>query len=105
MTIVIDPIISLIDDQIEGLYAHGIDRAMGIHSALDLGKINNQLIALKKGQYHFIMMSPERLQNPKFRDALKQVSQGSIINLVVIDEAHCVSEWGHNFRPNLFKFK
>jgi len=97
ITIVVDPIISLIEDQVEGLLSYGIDRAVPIVSGAD--DLDNYLTGIERGEYLFIFHSPERLQNPLFREKLRGLSQSSIINLAVIDEAHCVSEWGHDFRP------
>ena len=100
ITIVIDPIVSLIEDQVEGLRQYGIDRAIGISSATGTAQDRQRLlIRTEKGEYNFVLVSPERLQSPEFRQTLKALAQSSLINLAVIDEAHCVSEWGHDFRP------
>ena len=100
VTLIIDPINALIDDQIEGLKKHGIDRAIGITK--DSMNSNNRKIfseSVGRGEYQFIFISPERLQSPDFRETLTVLAQSTLINLAVIDEAHCVSEWGHDFRP------
>jgi len=91
VTIVIDPIIALIEDQVEGLSAYGVDRAAGISSSISKNQMDILLGEFKRAQYHFIFLSPERLQSPKFRKNLGQLTQSSIVNLVAIDEAHCVS--------------
>jgi ATP-dependent DNA helicase RecQ len=100
ITLVIDPLVSLIEDQIRGLSLYGIDRAVGISSASGTGEERRRLLyAAERGEFMFILVAPERMQSPAFRDSLRAMSQVSRINLAVIDEAHCVSEWGHDFRP------
>ena len=96
ITIVIDPIVSLMEDQVSGLQNYGIDKAISLHSSKDL---NLKLERVSKGEFHFIFHAPERLQSISFREKLMTLSQSTMINLAVIDEAHCVSEWGHDFRP------
>ncbi len=100
ITIVIDPLVSLVDDQVRGLSGYGIERVMGITmESLSLGgKRQAVLNRVESGEYLFLLMSPERLQIPDFRRTLLALREHSSINLAVIDEAHCVSEWGHDFR-------
>jgi ATP-dependent DNA helicase RecQ len=98
--LVVDPIISLIEDQVEGLLQYGIDRAAPVTSSLSTPEERSRLLKrIERGEYLFIFHSPERLQSPAFRNTLRALAETSLINLAVIDEAHCVSEWGHDFRP------
>ena len=100
ITIVVDPIIALIEDQVQGLQSHGIERAVGIVSSM-AGRRDRQrlLIQIERGEYQFVLHSPERLQAADYRNTLQALREISLVNLAVIDEAHCVSEWGHDFRP------
>lgn len=96
--IVVDPILSLIDDQIDNLSQVGIDRCIGITSQLSTEGRERALRDFASGQYLFCYVAPERFQTVPFRDALRTLTSNSPISLIAIDEAHCVSEWGHDFR-------
>ena len=99
ITLVIDPIVALIEDQVEGLRRYGIERVTGISSALGQTERQAILRRAERGEFQFILMAPERLQSPEFRGTVGTLRSSSLISLAVIDEAHCVSEWGHEFRP------
>jgi ATP-dependent DNA helicase RecQ len=97
------PIISLIQDQELNAHEFGIDRVGRIESQMDRTDKNRVLDAFGKGKYFFIWISPERFQTIDFRRQLSELSKRRHFGYAVIDEVHCLSEWGHDFRVSYLK--
>ena len=96
LTVVISPLVALMADQVQGLARAGISAAVTVNGMLSLPERHDALEKVRMGDAAMLLISPEQLRSPSIRTVLQQREVG----LWVLDEAHCISKWGHDFRPD-----
>src|SRR5688500_2713224 len=100
VTVVVSPLIALMKDQVDALERRGV-RATTINSTLDFAELRQRMTDIRYGLYRLVYVAPERFESATFLELMRDVP----VALFAVDEAHCISEWGHDFRPSYLKIR
>lgn len=100
VALVVSPLIALMKDQVDALSARGIPTTF-INSSLSYSELSNRLTSIQRGRFKMVYVAPERFRNEAFERSIAGISVG----LFAVDEAHCISRWGHDFRPDYTRLR